>query len=97
MSSDNRRQRTSPAGEFENRCPALMDEVDETGGEIAIAEPGRPASRLVPVRERRPLIGMFRDKLRIVGDIMSPSAPAEAWESVSNPDRVLDPDIPSGR
>ena len=48
------------------------------------------------VRERKPLIGMFRDRLRIAGDITSPAAPAEEWESMSNPDQALDPDIPSG-
>lgn len=96
MSSDNRRQRTIPAGEFKNRCLALMDEVNETGDEIVITKHGRPVSRLVPVRERKPLIGMFRDRLTIAGDIMSPAAPAEEWESMTNPDRVLDPDILSG-
>ena len=96
MSSDNRRQRTIPAGEFKNRCLALMDEVNETGEEIAVPQDGRPVSRLVPVRERKPLIGMFRDRLSIASDIMSPAAPSEEWESMSNPEQVLDPDILSG-
>ena len=93
MSSYGRRQRTIPAGEFKNRCLALMDEVNETGEEIVITKHGRPVSRLVPARRRMPLVGMFRDRMRIVDDIMSPAAPAEEWESISNPDRVLDPDI----
>ena len=95
MSSNARRQRTIPAGEFKNRCLALMDEINETGDEIVITKHGRPVSRLVPARKRKPLVGMFRDRLRIAGDIMSPAAPAENWESLSIPDRVLDPDIPS--
>lgn len=97
MSSHSLRQRTIPAGEFKNRCLALMDEVNETGEEIVITKHGRPVSRLVPASKRKPLVGMFRSRLRISGDIMSPAAPAEEWESMSNPDRVLDPDIPSGR
>ncbi|MDE0169939.1 MAG: type II toxin-antitoxin system prevent-host-death family antitoxin [bacterium] len=97
MSSYNRGQRTIPAGEFKNRCLALMDEVNETGEEIVITKHGRPVSRLVPARRRMPLVGMFRDRLRVAGDIMSPAAPAEEWESISNPDRVLDPGIQSGQ
>ncbi|MCY4371508.1 MAG: type II toxin-antitoxin system Phd/YefM family antitoxin [bacterium] len=97
MSNGNRRQRTIPAGEFKNRCLALMDEVNETGEEIVITKHGRPVSRLVPARKRKPLVGMFRDRRRIAGDIMSPATPAEEWESMTNPDRVLDPDVPSGQ
>ena len=97
MSSYNRGQRTIPAGEFKNRCLALMDEVNETGEEIVITKHGRPVSRLVPARRRMPLVGMFRDRLRVAGDIMSPAAPAEEWESIGNPDRVLDPGIQSGQ
>lgn len=87
-------QRTIPAGEFKNRCLALMDEVNETGEEIVITKHGKPVSRLVPVEERKPLLGMFKDQIKITGDIMSPVVPAEQWEAISNPDRVLDPDLP---
>ena len=86
--------RTIPAGEFKNRCLALMDEVSETGEEIVITKHGKPVSRLVPVRERKPLLGMFKDEVNITGDIISPVVPAEDWEAISNPDRVLDPSIP---
>ena len=86
--------RTIPAGEFKNRCLALMDEVSETGEEIVITKHGKPVSRLVPVRERKPLLGMFKDEVKITGDIISPVVPAEEWEAISNPDRVLDPSIP---
>ena len=86
--------RTIPAGEFKDRCLALMDEVSETGEEIVITKHGKPVSRLVPVRERKPLLGMFKDEVKITGDIISPVVPAEEWEAISNPDRVLDPSIP---
>ena len=43
--------RTIPAGEFKNRCLALMDEVNETGEEIVITKHGKPVSRLVPAVE----------------------------------------------
>ncbi len=90
-------QRTIPAGEFKNRCLALMDEVNETGEEIVITKHGKPVSRLVPAVERIPIFGMYRDQIRITGDIMAPAVPLEDWEAISNPDRVLDPDIPPNR
>lgn len=40
MSSGNKAQRIIPAGEFKNRCLALMDEVNETGAEIVITKHG---------------------------------------------------------
>lgn len=87
-------QRTIPAGEFKNRCLALMDEVNETGEEIVITKHGKPVSRLVPAVERKPIFGMFEDQIKITGDIMSPVVPLEDWEAISNPDRVLNPDLP---
>ena len=86
--------RTIPAGEFKNRCLALMDEVNETGEEIVITKHGKPVSRLVPVEERKPIFGIFKDQIEITGDIMSPAVPLEDWEAISNPDRVLNPDLP---
>lgn len=87
--------RTIPAGEFKNRCLALMDEVAETGEEILITKYGKPVSRLVPAENPKPQMwGRYRDQIRIVGDIMSPAVPAEDWEAISNPDRVLNPDLP---
>lgn len=91
------KQRTIPAGEFKNRCLALMDEVNETGEEIVITKHGKPVSRLVPAKERNPILGMYRDQIKITGDIMAPALPLEDWEAISNPDRVLDPDIPPNR
>lgn len=88
------RTRTIPAGEFKDRCLALIDEVAETGEEILITKHGKPVWRLVPVRERKPIFGMFQDQIRITGDIVSPALAAEEWEAISNPDRVLDPDLP---
>ena len=72
MSSHNRGRRTIPAGEFKNRCLALMDEVNETGTEIIITKHGRPVSRLVPAAKSAPRMwGRYRDHVRITGDIVS--------------------------
>lgn len=95
MTTDQHGPRTIPAGEFKNRCLALMDEVNETGSEIIITKHGRPVSRLVPAERSAPeMWGRYRDQVRITGDIVSPAVPAEDWEAISSPGRVLDPDLP---
>ena len=95
MTTDEPGQRTIPAGEFKNRCLALMDEVNETGAEIIITKHGRPVSRLVPAERSAPeMWGRYREQVRIAGDIVSPAVPAEDWEAISSPGRVLDPDLP---
>ena len=95
MTTDEHGQRTIPAGEFKNRCLALMDEVNETGAEIVITKHGRPVSRLVPAAKSAPeMWGRYREQVRIVGDVVSPAVPAEDWEAVGSPARVLDPDLP---
>ena len=72
------------AGEFKARCLALMDELQERGGEYIITKRGVPVAKLVPVRvERRPLLGSMKGTLRTLGDIVSPLD--EPWDA-------LDPD-----
>lgn len=95
MKTDEHGRRTIPAGEFKNRCLALMDEVNETGAEIVITKYGRPVSRLVPAERAAPeMWGRYREHVRITGDVVSPAVLADEWEAVGNPDRVLDPDLP---
>ena len=85
--------RTMPAGEFKNRCLALMDEVNETGTEIVITKYGRPVARLVPARREAPeMWGRYREQVRITGDIVAPAAGADEWEVIARPATTLDPD-----
>ena len=82
--------RTVKASEFKATCLKLMDQVAESGEEIVITKNGRPTARLVAYREKpRTLYGIDRDKLEIVGDIVSPLD--VDWEADSNPDRALNP------
>ena len=93
MSVREQNQREIPAGEFKNRCLALMDEVNDTGAEIVITKHGRPVSKLVPVDKSTPQMwGRYREHVRIVGDIISSAIPAEDWEVIDNPDQVLNSD-----
>ncbi len=72
---------TIKASEFKARCLKLMDEVAESGNEIVITKNGRPVSRIVPYRNKpQMLFGRHRDKIRILGDIVSPM-PAEWFEA----------------
>ena len=83
-------ERTMAATEFRARCYRLMDEVAETGREVVITKRGRPVARLVPFRRRRGApFGLYRDEIRIHGDI---GAPIDVeWDAEVNPDRVLNP------
>ena len=82
--------RTMAATEFRTRCYRLMDEVAEKGREVVITKRGKPVARLVAVRRRRGApFGLYRDEIRIHGDI---GAPIDVeWNAEVNPDRVLDP------
>jgi prevent-host-death family protein len=81
--------RTIKASDFKATCLKLMDEVAESGEEIVITKNGRPVSRLVPYRETSGLwFGRDRDKIRILGDIVSPM-PAEWFEKADDSDEYL--------
>ncbi len=73
--------RTITASEFKAKCLKLMDEVAESGNEIVITKNGRPVSRMIPYRNMPKVpFGRHRDKIRILGDIVSPM-PAEWFEA----------------
>ena len=82
--------RTVTASEFKATCLRLMDEVAESGEEIVITKNGRPTARLLPYRKRfGDWFGADRDRIEIIGDIISPIDPE--WEAEVNPDRVATP------
>ena len=82
--------RTMKASEFKAKCLKLMDEVAESGDEIIITKNGKPVAKLAPFRERpKTPFGRDRDKIKILGDIISPID--VEWEADSDPDRVLNP------
>ena len=82
--------RTVKASEFKAKCLKLMDEVAESGEEIVITKNGKPVARLTGFRERpKTLFGAGRDRMKILGDIISPID--VEWEAQSDPDRVINP------
>ncbi len=65
--------RTIKASEFKAKCLKLMDEVAKTGEEIVITKNGLPVARLAPCSQKpKDWFGQDRDKIRILGDIVSP-------------------------
>jgi len=65
--------RTIKASEFKAKCLKLMDEVAETGEPIVITKNGRPLAKLAPLsRGQRSILGLHKDQIQILGDIISP-------------------------
>jgi prevent-host-death family protein len=62
------------ATEFEANCLALVDEVARTGEGVVITKDGKPIADLVPHQQKKKpnARGILKDRLKIVGDIMSP-------------------------
>jgi prevent-host-death family protein len=66
--------KTVKASEFKAKCLALMDEVARTGQSVTITKRGEPVADLVPhgARQRPELFGIWKGKVEIIGDIISP-------------------------
>jgi prevent-host-death family protein len=61
------------ASEFKAKCLAVIDEVERTRQPIVITKRGKPVAELVPHKASgRNLLGIFKGKMEIVGDIISP-------------------------
>ena len=76
--------RTIGAGEFKQRCLALLDEVGASGESIVITKRGTAVARLMPVSPERE--GDWRGALRaqgeIVGDLVAPAADPAEWDAL---------------
>jgi prevent-host-death family protein len=65
--------RMMKASEFKAKCLALLDEVERSGQAVIITKYGKPVAELVPHRTtKRNARGILKDKLFVVGDIISP-------------------------
>ncbi len=76
------RQNTIKASEFKAKCLGLMDEVAKSGQELVITKNNRPIACLVPYWHKpATLFGIDRNKITILGDIVSPLD--SVWEAQS--------------
>ena len=84
---------TISATEFKARCLKLLDEVERTGEPLTITKRGRPVAQLVPPvpREKGYPQDTLRGSVRILGDIISPPLPPEAWDANRGECGGLDP------
>ena len=97
MPAESSKLSTIPAGRFRDNCLRIMDEVDRTGEAVIVTKHGQPVVKIMPApREEARFIGSCPE-LEILGDIMGPSASSEDWESISDPERVVDPTLPANR
>lgn len=68
-----------PAGEFKQRCLALLDRVAETGASIVVTKRGRPVARVVPIdRPSHSLGGSLRV---LTPDEEELYSTGESWEA----------------
>lgn len=75
--------KTMPAGEFKARCLQVMDQVNSTRTSVVITKRGKPIAKLVPVEAAATWVpGRLAGKIEILGDIVSPITPLEAWENL---------------
>ena len=68
---------------FKATCLAVLEEVRRTGRPVTVTRFGKPVARVVPpepaARKRR-ILGAYKGQIDILGDIVSPVLPLEAWD-----------------
>jgi len=72
--------KTISASKFKAQCLALLDDVDESGGEIVVTKRGRPVAKVVPVDGDRGE-SMQGSVTQLVSD-EELIAPIEDWDAV---------------
>ncbi len=74
-----------PISRFKARCLAILAEVKRSGRPVLVTRFGEPVAEVVPppdpARPRR-WLGSLEGSVEIVGDIVSPAAPAADWEAL---------------
>ena len=72
-----------PVTQFKAKCLRLLEDVEKKGDRIIITKRGRPVAQVGPTEaQRRPLRGMWKDTVKILGDIVYFDA-NEDWKSSS--------------
>lgn len=70
---------------FKAECLAMIEKVHKTKRPIRVTRFRKPVAEIVPPSPEATSgdwIGSMRDKIEIVGDIVSPAADPEDWEAL---------------
>jgi prevent-host-death family protein len=71
-----------PAGEFKQRCLAILDDVAETGATVVVTKRGRPVARVVPVEAG---VVSLRGSIRAVSHADDLFTTGADWEAEDGP------------
>lgn len=76
--------RTIAAGEFKQRCLALLDEVGASGEPIVVTKRGKAVAQLVPVSSERQdeWRGAMTAQGEITGDLVGPATDPREWDAL---------------
>jgi len=68
--------------EFKAKCLALLDQVQKTKKPLLITRFGKPLAEVIPPTQKPSTdwIGSMRDRIEILGDIVSPANDPKEWE-----------------
>ncbi len=72
--------------EFKSKCLALLAQVEKTKHPILITRFGKPVAEVMPpsARVSENWIGSMKDKIEILGDIVSPANDESDWEALGD-------------
>lgn len=76
--------RTVAAGEFKQRCLALLDEVGASGEPIVVTKRGKAVAEVVPVSPRRrdDWRGAMSAEGEITADLVAPATEPDEWNAL---------------
>lgn len=73
--------------EFKTKCLTLLAEVEKTKKAIRITREGSPVAEILPVAthvQSKDWIGSMKDRIQILGDIVSPANDETDWEVLND-------------
>lgn len=73
--------------EFKAKCLALLEQVRKTRKPILITRFGKPVAEVVPpspAKDRSNWLGSMKDKIEILGDVVSPVIEESDWEALKD-------------
>ncbi len=72
--------------EFKATCLKVLDNVNKSGDSILVTKRGAPLALVTPPpppKKKKSWLGMYKDQIKIHGDIISPAVDESEWEALS--------------